>query len=154
MPDVRGERRRDGRAGEVVLIRTGWNQLVDPKDPVGHQPDDPSHPGHPDHVKYIASEPGIYLREARWLASHRPALVGADTWGLEVVGNPVSGANAFPCHQELLTHHGVRIGEGIVTDQLANDDVFEFVHIVTPQFAMGATAGNAPPAALAQLRKK
>lgn len=139
--------------GDVVLIRTGWNQLVNPRDPVGHLPGDQSHPGHPDHVRYIASEPGIYLREARWLASHRPALVGGDTWGLEVVGNPVSGSNAFPCHQELLTHHGVRIGEGVVTDELADDDVFEFVYIVTPQFALGATAGSTPPVALAQPRK-
>jgi kynurenine formamidase len=137
--------------GDVVLIRTGWNQLVNPKDPAGpHAPDDPVHPGHPDHVKYLASEPGIFLREARWLACHRPAIVGGDTWGLEVVGNPVSGANAFPVHQELMTFSGIRIGEGIVTDELAADGVFEFVYIVTPQFALGATAGNTPPTALGQ----
>jgi kynurenine formamidase len=141
-------------AGDVVLIRTGWNQLVNPKDPTGHAPDDPTHSGHPEHAKYIATEPGIYLREARWLASHRPAIVGADTWGLEVVGNAaLSGSNAFPCHQELLTHHGVRIGEAMLTDQLAEDRVFEFVYIVTPQFALGATAGNTPPVALGRPRK-
>jgi len=138
--------------GDAVLIRTGWDQLVNPKDPNGHDPDDPSHPGHPDHVKYLASEPGIYLREARWLASHRPALVGADNWALEVVGNPVTGTNAFPCHQELLTHHGVRIGESMLTDELAGSGVFEFVYIVTPQLALGATGGNTPPVALAQPR--
>lgn len=140
--------------GDVVLIRTGWNQLVNPKDPSGpHAPDDPGHPGHPDHVKYLASEPGIFLREARWLACHRPAIVGGDTWGLEVVGNPVSGTNAFPVHQHLLTFSGIRIGEAIVTDELAEDGVFEFVYIVTPQFALGATAGNTPPTALGQPRK-
>jgi hypothetical protein len=31
--------------------------------------------------------------------------------------------------------------------------VFEFVYIVTPQFALGATAGNTPPTALGQPRK-
>jgi kynurenine formamidase len=137
--------------GDVVLIRTGWNQLLEPHDPSGtHEPDDPDHPGHPGHQKYLTSEPGIYLREARWLASNRPAIVGADNWALEVAGDPVSGANVFPVHQELITHSGIRIGESIVTDRLAEDRVFEFVYIVTPQFALGATAGNTPPCALGQ----
>jgi len=148
---MRRARIRRIERGDAVLIRTGWNQLVNPKDPAGaHAPDDAEHPGHPEHQKYLRSEPGIYLREARWLAEHRPALVGADTWALEVLGNPVSGENAFPVHQELIVHYGVRIGEGIVSDGLADDGIYEFVYINTPQNATGATAGNAPPAALGQ----
>ena len=119
--------------GDVVLIRTGWNQVIETQ-------------------KYLNSEPGIYLREARWLASHRPAIVGADTWALEVLGDPVVGNNVFPVHQELITHFGVRIGEAIVMDRLAEDRVFEFVYIVTPQVARGATAGNTPPCALGRPR--
>ena len=69
-----------------------------------------------------------------------------------MLGDPVVGSNVFPVHQELLTHHGIRIGEAIVTDRLAEDRVFEFVYIVTPQFAAGATAGNTPPCALGQPR--
>jgi hypothetical protein len=124
------------RRGDAVLIRTGWNQLLD------------------DRQKYLSSEPGIYLREARWLASHRPAIVGADNWALEVAGNAVAGNSIFPVHQELITHHGIRIGEAIVTDRLAEDRVYEFVYIVTPQLALGATAGNAPPCALGQPRQQ
>jgi kynurenine formamidase len=141
------------KRGDVILIRTGWNQLLEPHDPTSsHAPDDPGHPGHPGHQKYLTSEPGIYLREARWLASHRPAIVGADNWALEVAGHPVAGANVFPVHQELITHFGIRIGEAIVLDGLAEDGVFEFVYIVTPQFVFGATAGNTPPCALGQPR--
>jgi Putative cyclase len=141
--------------GDVVLIRTGWNQLLEPHDPTSpHAPDDPTHPGHPGHQTYLRSEPGIYLREARWLASHRPAIVGADSWALEVAGDPVVGPNVFPVHQELITHFGIRIGEAIVTDRVAEDRVFEFVYIVTPQFAFGATAGNTPPCALGQPRHR
>jgi hypothetical protein len=125
--------------GDVVVIRTGWNQLLDRRTPA--------------HEKYLASQPGIYLREARWLASKRPAIVGTDTWGLEVVGNPVAGDNVFPVHQELITHFGIRIGEAIVSDGLAADRVSEFVHIVTPQLAVGATAGNTPPCALGQPKR-
>ena len=62
----------------------------------------------------------------------------------------MSGNNAFPVHQELLAHYGVRIGEGIVTDGLARDRVYELVYLSTPQHALGATAGNAPPAVLGQ----
>ena len=145
---------RSIKPGDAVLIRTGWNQLVNPKQPVGHAPDDPTHPGHPDHVKYLATEPGIHLRESRWLAAHRPALIGSDTWGLEVVPSPPPSPNLFPCHQELLAYYGIRIGEGIVTDELAEDGVYEFVYAVTPQFALGATAGNTPPLALGQPRRR
>jgi hypothetical protein len=84
------------KRGDVVLIRTGWNQFPDPHDPSGHEPDDPGHPGHPGHRKYLTSEPGIYLREARWLASHRPAIVGADNWAVEVAGDPVVGDQCLP----------------------------------------------------------
>ena len=50
--------------------------------------------------------------------------------------------------------YGIRIGESIVADELAADGVYEFVYIVTPQFAEGATAGNTPPAALARPSRK
>ena len=118
--------------GDVVLLRTGWNKIA------RSEPE-----------RYLAQEPGIYLAEARFLADRRPAIIGSDSWALEVLGNPVVQA-AFPVHQELLVKNGIRIGEGIITDELAEDGVHEFVYVTTPQYAKGATAGNAPPAALGQ----
>ena len=126
---------RDITPGDVVLFRTGWNTVV------RSQPD-----------RYLAKEPGIYLREARWLAEQRPAIIGSDTWALEVLGNPVVTA-AFPVHQELLVKHGIHIGEGNITDELA-DRVYEFVYLVTPQYAKGATASNMPLAALGQPKRR
>lgn len=119
--------------GDAVLIRTGWNQV-----------------GYTDPARFLASEPGIYLREARWLASSRPALVGSDTWGGELLGNPVVEGFA-QVHQELLTHHGIRILESAVLDELAQDRVSRFVFLLTPPNPLGATATNAGPAALAPL---
>jgi len=148
---LRRQKIRGPGRGDAVLLRTGWNQLINPKDP--DHPDDPGHPNHPDHARFLATEPGIYLREARYLAAKRPATIGADTWALEVLGNPVSGANLFPVHQELLVHYGVRISESVNTDALAADGVYEFVYVVTPQNALGATAGNTPPAALGQPKR-
>jgi len=118
--------------GDVVLLRTGWNKIA------RSEPE-----------RYLTQEPGIYLAEARYLADRRPAIIGSDSWALEVLGNPVVQA-AFPVHQELLVKNGIRIGEGIITDELAADGVHEFVYVTTPQYAQGATAGNAPPAALGQ----
>lgn len=127
--------------GDVVIFRTGWNQLLASRDP-------------DEFTRWLSMEPGIYLREARFLAAHRPAIVGSDTWALEVLGRPdLTGPNAFPVHQELLMRHGIRIAESVVTDALVADGAYECVYIVTPQYAEGATAGNTPPAALAQPRR-
>jgi kynurenine formamidase len=119
--------------GDVVLFRTGWTHLVRT---------DPQH--------YLAREPGIYLREARYLAPFRPAIIGSDTWALELLDPAVVGDNLFPVHQLLLVKHGIRIGESIVTDELVRDGVYEFVFFYSPQHAEGATAGSTPPVALAQ----
>lgn len=119
--------------GDVVLFRTGWSHMVkgDPQ-------------------RYAGVEPGIYLSEARYLARFRPAIIGGDTWGLESTDPQVNGGNLFPVHQELLVRHGIRIGEAVLTDSLVADGISEFVFIVTPQLALGATAGSTPPVALAQ----
>jgi kynurenine formamidase len=130
--------------GDVVLFHTGWNQLLARRDPA-------------DIARWEGAKgmPGIYVREARWLARFRPAVIGGDTWALEVFGNPVNDDGAVtPVHQELLMRHGIRIGESYVVSELAADRVYEFVFLVTPQYAEGATAGNTPPAALGQPRRR
>lgn len=123
--------------GDVVLIRTGWTHLVE------SEPD-----------RYLAKEPGIYLREARWLAKRRPAIIGGDAWALESLNPDVHKGNAFPVHQLLLVKHGIRIGESILTDDLVDDGVSEFVFMYSPQNARGATAGSTPPVALAQPKRR
>jgi kynurenine formamidase len=137
--------RREPGPGGAVLFRTGWTHLLNR---AGF--DDPADPSN---LRYITNEPGIFLREARYLASRRVAMVGGDTWGLEVTDPAVVGQNVFPVHQVLLTQNGVRIGEGVRTEELVADGVYEFVYIVTPQFHVGSTAGNTPPAALAVPRR-
>jgi kynurenine formamidase len=149
---MRRQRTARIEAGDVVLFRTGWNQLVEPRDPTSadapHASGDPVHPSHPDHKRYLAGEPGIYLREARYLAARRPAIIGGDAWGLEV--RPGPDDSLFPAHQELLGYYGIRIGEAVITDPLVADDIYDFVYVITPPNALGATGGNTPPAALAQ----
>lgn len=121
------------RPGDAVLFRTGWTHLA-----------------RTDPERYLAQEPGIYLREARYLGNRRPAIIGSDVWGLEVLDPDVTQGNLFPVHQLLFMRYGIRIGEGIVSEGLAEDGVFEFVYMYAPQYAQGATAGNTPPVALGQ----
>lgn len=127
--------------GDVVVIRTGWTHLFSPTDETKK-------------ARYLATEPGIYLREARWLAQFRPAVVASDTWALEVLPAPgeFGATQFFPVHQELITHHGIRIGEAFRTEDLVADGVSEFVFFYTGQKARGATAANVQPGALASPR--
>jgi kynurenine formamidase len=132
--DLRDGLRRAGvrriEPGDVVLIRTGWNQML-----------------YSDPTRYVGFHPGIYLRESRWLAQFRPAIIGADTWGVELFAGP--GVQGFAqCHQELITHHGIRLQESVVLDDLARDRKLVFVYLLTPPVPVGATAINSGPAAL------
>jgi kynurenine formamidase len=122
--------------GDAVVIRTGWTYLFSPTDDTKK-------------ARYLATEPGIYLREARWLAQFRPAIVASDTWALEVLPSPGAG-QLFPVHQELLTHNGIRIGEAWRTEDLVADGVSRFALFYTGPRAKGATAGFSAPGALAQ----
>jgi kynurenine formamidase len=120
--------------GDVVLLRTGWRELIE-ADPERYITDGP---------------PGPFLRECRYLADRRPALVGSDSWCFESVDPELTKGCMMPCHQELSTRFGIRIGEAIPTDVLADDGVYEFVFCFNPFPARGAIASNAPPLALGQ----
>jgi hypothetical protein len=125
--------RRDLRPGDVPIFHTGWTHLARPA------PED-----------YLAAEPGIYLAEARYFADKRVAIVASDTWGLEVLDPTLTNGNAFPCHQELITQHGIRIGESFVTDTALADHVYEGVLVATPENVPGATCSSAAPMVMGQ----
>jgi kynurenine formamidase len=125
------------RPGDVVFIRTRWTKLIDV-----------------DPQLFLSSEPGPYLRETRYLAARRPAILGADNFAYEILDQAVTKGNIFPCHQELFIHHGIRIQENVVLDELAEDGVFEFVYFLTPTYAQGAITSDSPPAALGQPKKQ
>lgn len=136
LDDLRGclERQRvaEIRAGDIPILHTGWTHLA-----------------RTDPERYLTQEPGIFLEEARYFADRRVAVVATDTWGLEVLDPAVTGGNAFPVHQELLVHNGVRIGESFVTDSAIADGVYEGMLVATPENVPGATCGSTPPVLLA-----
>jgi len=126
-------------AGDVVVIRTGWNQLAE----LALENEDQDL-----FDRYLAGEPGIYIREAKMLGDHRPAIIASDSWALELVGVPDPNGWAFPVHTELLTKRGIRIGESVISDGLAENGNFEFVYCYMPNHHYGATAGATAPFAL------
>jgi kynurenine formamidase len=113
--------------GDVVLFHTGWGR----------------HWG-TDGATFNSGAPGIGVPAAQWLIARRVAVVGADTWPVEVVPNPDSRL-AFPVHQELIPKNGIFIHENIATERLAEARAYEFAYIFAPMPIKGATGapGNA-----------
>ena len=70
--EIEGAMKRQGiksiERGDVVLFHTGWTKLIGK-----------------DNKRYGSVEPGLGVGGARYLAERQVAMVGADTWGLEVV---------------------------------------------------------------------
>ncbi|MGF1650203.1 MAG: cyclase family protein [Hyphomicrobiaceae bacterium] len=113
--------------GHVVLFHTGWSRHW-----------------MTDNATYNSGCPGIGVGAGQWLAQKGVAVVGADTWPVEVVPNPNPNL-AFPVHQIFLTRNGIFIHENVATEQLAADKAYEFAYIFNPLAVKGATGapGNA-----------
>jgi kynurenine formamidase len=106
--------------GNVVLIRTGWSRYYGV-----------------DNSHYVDSAPGIDVTCARWLARQRVVAVGSDTMSLEVAPG-VSAGEPYPVHQFLLAEAGVYIIEQANLEELAADQVLEFLCLVlAPKFSGG-----------------
>ena len=97
--------------------------------------------------------PGIWLRECRWLARFVPALVGSDTM---VFGTDdrqtVGGANAAP-HQEMFVRFGIRLGETINLDELATAGVDRFAFCHNPFRGDGVVSSNTPAMAIGNVEQ-
>ena len=131
--DLTGALQRQGvqiRSGDVVLIHTGWGSLW-----------------MKDNARYGASAPGIGVAAAQMLADAEVVVVGADTWGVEVMPNPDAGL-AAPVHQLLLARNGIYLHENLITADLARDNVYEFVYVFAPLRLKGATGSPGNPIAI------
>ncbi len=94
-------------SGDVVIFYTGWTKLIGKDD-----------------KRYGSVEPGLGVDGARYLASLGVAMVGADTWGLEVLPFETKD-EVFHVHQILLAQHGIMILENVVAEQAVKDRVYE-----------------------------
>ena len=127
---AQGKSGDDITPGDVVLFYTGWGSLW-----------------MQDNDRFNGGAPGIGVPAAEWLAEKQVALVGADTWPVEVVPNPDSNL-AFPAHQILLTKNGIFIHENLATERLAEAGVSTFAYIYNPVPIKGATGSPGSPLAV------
>jgi kynurenine formamidase len=118
--------------GDVVLVRTGWIQL------------------YADAAAYLGNDtgvPGVAASGGQWLADHGVRAAGADTIGFDQVqlGPDV---RKRPCHGILLWQHGIHIIEVMNLEELAAEQVKEFLFVLSPLKWKGATASPVRPLAI------
>ncbi len=107
-------------SGDVVIFYTGWTKLIGKED-----------------ARYGGSEPGLGIDGAKYLASLGVAMVGADTWGLEVL--PFEDPKkVFHVHQILLAENGIFILENVVAEEAVKDRVYEGLFTLGPSRVTGA----------------
>jgi len=116
--------------GDVVLFYTGWLKLIGKDD-----------------KRYGAGEPGLGLEGARYLASLGVAMVGADTWGVEVIPSE-KGSGVFQAHQILLASNGVYILENMNTEEMVKDKAWEAFFTLGPARITGAVQAIINPIAV------
>jgi kynurenine formamidase len=119
------------RPGDVVLTRTGLMTLW------------------PDQAKYrLADQAGLGLEAAQWLVERQQAmLLGADNFGVENFPSK-DPDNFVPVHTYLLAERGVSLLEALWLEDLAKDQVYEFVFIASPLKLRGGTASPLRPLAI------
>jgi kynurenine formamidase len=131
--------RTEIRAGDVVLINTGWE----------------AHWGHSSYffTDGKVQEPGIDLEVAQYLADRGVAVIGADNFGVEVAPAVDPQVAPFPIHQELLGKGRVYLLENLALRELAaraaeNERWKEFLFIMTVNKVAGASGSNVTPLAI------
>ena len=116
------------KAGDVVLIRTGWARYwKDPK-------------------RFVANEkgaPGVNLEGAKWLAQYKMAFTGSDTTAYEK-----TPAHDLPVHAFLLPKMGIQLIEMLNLEEIARDRVYEFLFVALPLRIIGGTASPVRPVAI------
>ena len=116
--------------GDVVLVHTGWMSIME-SDP----------------ATYLGKQPGLNAEAARYLAELGVVAIGSDTGALEV--QPSSDPNHIvPVHGLLLANYGVYILENVVTRELAEDHVREFMFVLGQPRLAGSVQAIINPVAI------
>ncbi len=127
------ERKLTAEKGDAVFIYTGVSKLWG--EPARYN-------------EYWENSPGIGYELAKWLGKTDVSVAGADTPGSEVAPPELKGTR-LPVHQYLVTKCGIRLLDNIKLDELAKDQVYEFLFVCSPLPIKGATASPVAPLAIA-----
>lgn len=118
---------------DVVLIRTGYLKYwPDPEAMAEHRTAGPD------------------LSAAEWLLDRGVVATGTDTETYEVQPAPDRGepANPQPVHTKLLIENGIYLLESVYLEELARDEVYEFLFVALPLKIRGATGSMVDPLAI------
>ena len=129
--DLERAARVEVRAGDAVLVRTGFGALwSDPE-------------------AYLKAA-GISAAGSRWLVDHKVAVAGADNMAFDVMGPADPELKmTLPGHILLLVRAGVPIIENLNLEELAAAGVHEFLFVCLPLKMRGATGSPVRPIAVA-----
>jgi kynurenine formamidase len=120
----------DVRPGDAVFFHTGWGGLWGT-----------------DNERYAAGEPGPGMALAEWLADHRVALTGCDTWSYGPYP-PERPDEPFVAPQLLNIRYGVVVVENLRLEEAARDRVHEFLLVISHAKLRGATGAWVAPLAI------
>jgi kynurenine formamidase len=124
------EKRLNVRPADAVLFHTGWGTLWGVDD-----------------TAYAMGEPGPGTAAAAWLAEHRVALTGCDTWSFGPYP-PEDPTEPFVVPQTLNVRHGIVVAENLRLAELAGDRVHEFLLVISHAKLRGATGAWIAPLAI------
>lgn len=132
--EIEGAMKRQGiksiEKGDVVLFYTGWSRLIGKDDD-----------------RYRAGEPGLGVDGAHYLASRGIAMVGSDSWAIDVLPfEPDSGT--FEVHQILLAMNGIYILENMDTQEMVKDRAWESFFTLGASRITGAVQAIINPIAI------
>lgn len=140
----------DAGQGDVVLFRTGWNDLW--RDNLEKTPDQAL----ADNARFNAGGPGISPEVCDHLATRKIAMLGADNWGIEPYDFTGEGDWPTPfedvenwayCHMNLSVRRGIYLFENLDLKPLGDDGAFEFLFSWAPLKLVGATGSPGNPIA-------
>lgn len=119
------------RAGDIVLIRTGWWPLFSS--------------GGEDRRRFFASEPGPSAACSRWFHEHDFVALGADNPAVEVVPD---WTQPLYLHRDVIWGCGGYLMEFLDLETLSRDQVYEFLFIATPLKIEGGIGSPIVPLAI------
>lgn len=119
----------DIRAGDAVLIRTGYGSLW-----------------MVDNQTYSRNYPGVGMEATEWLADHGVVLVGSDNLSVNVAREKAE--RPWELHQQFIAHHGIYLLENVNLEALARDGVAQFAFVFLPLNIKGGTGSPGTPIAI------
>jgi kynurenine formamidase len=122
-----GAQQVEVKAGDVVLLRTGWGAFFE------------------DVARFESHMhgPGPGEKGARWLSGKGVFAAGSDTINFELVPS-----RTMPVHIHLLVESGIHIIECLHLEELAAQRIYEFAFVASPLKIRGATGSPIRPFAL------